>query len=68
MQHDNIQNKFHFGLAPSPKSTQGIGPISSLIYFISIVVFYLSAYKVSVIILKINQVIAKLMYLTFDPA
>ena len=26
MQHDNIQNKFHFGLAPSPKSTQGIGP------------------------------------------
>ena len=30
--------------------------------------FYLSEYKVSVIILKIDLVIAKFMYLTFDPA
>ena len=60
MQHDNIRKKFHFGIAPSPKSTQGIQASnlkSSLIYFISIV-FYLSAYKVSVIMIKIDLVIA----------
>ena len=59
MQHDNIQKKFHFGLAPSPKSTQGIRPrhpIKYPVWYISylFLFFYFSAYKVSVIILKIG--------------
>ena len=71
MQHDNIQKSF---ILDSPHSLNlhrrsDLGIQSNIQSdIIHIYCFYLSAYKVSVIILKIDLVIAKFMYLTFDPA
>ena len=72
MQHDNMQKSFILD-SPHPLNLprgldHGIqSKIQSDIFHIYSF-FYLSAYKVSVIILKIDLVISKFMYLIFDPA
>ena len=63
MQHGHILKKFNLGRQPTPK---GFKLNSPLIYFISIVP--LSACVISVKKSTTDLVIAKLKYLTFEPA